>query len=296
MKEIKMSKISVIVPVYNAEAYVKQCVESVFHQSYTDLEILLINDGSTDRSALICEQLKAMDDRVKVVHFSENRGLGAARNTSLEVATGDYILFLDADDWIDSNHVSDLYDLITRTQSDVAIANFTRYYEDEARYELHIGDEDYYEKVYTPEEWFAYQYGAPHNLSQCFTVPWGKLYKKSLFEYVTYPTKGFGEDDRTTWKLYLLSDRIAYMNRSSLVYRVNASSMTQTTDQARVFDVEPVAERIAVLGLLGWDISREVKAYLWRAQLNRDSKLRNGDIPAYKELELRLRLMEKYKN
>ncbi len=296
MKEIKMSKISVIVPVYNAEAYVKQCVESVFQQSYTDLEILLINDGSTDRSALICEQLKAMDERVRVVHLSENRGLGAARNTSLEVATGDYILFLDADDWIDSNHVSDLYELITRTQSDVAIANFTRYYEDEARYELHIGDEDYYEKVYTPEEWFAYQYGAPHNLSQCFTVPWGKLYKKSLFEYVTYPKNGFGEDDRTTWKLYLLSDRIAYMNRSSLVYRVNAGSMTQTTDQAKVFDVEPVAERIAVLGLLGWDISREVKAYLWRAQLNRDSKLRNGDIPAYKELELRLRLMEKYKD
>ncbi len=143
-------------------------------QDYKNLEILLINDGSKDGSALICEQLKHQDSRVRVIHKRQNEGLGAARNTSIDVATGEYIVFVDADDWIDPNHVSDLYDLMQRTGSDVAISNFTQYYEDTGRYNLHIGPEDYYEAVYSPEEWFNYQYGVGHNISLCFTVPWSK--------------------------------------------------------------------------------------------------------------------------
>ncbi|HFU3844978.1 glycosyltransferase family 2 protein [Streptococcus suis] len=291
-----MEKVSVIVPVYNGEKHLRQCVESIMTQDYQNLEILLINDGSTDGTALLCEQLRYQDSRVRVVHKVKNEGLGAARNTSLEVATGDYIVFVDADDWIDPNHVSDLYELLTRTGSDVAISNFTQYYEETGQFNLHIGTDDYYEAVYSPEEWFAFQYGVGHNISLCFTVPWSKMYKKSLFEYILYPTDGFGEDDRTTWKTYLAANRIAYMHRSSLIYRVNAGSMTQTADQATIFSTEPVAERLEVLGLLGFDLSREIAAYKWRSQINRDSKLRNGDVVAYKNLEFRKRMIDKYGN
>ncbi|MEG3311900.1 MULTISPECIES: glycosyltransferase family 2 protein [Streptococcus] len=287
---------SVIVPVYNGEKHLRQCVESIMAQDYKNLEILLINDGSTDGSALLCEQLRQQDRRVRVVHKVKNEGLGAARNTSLEVATGDYIVFVDADDWIDPNHVSDLHELLTRTGSDVAISNFTQYYEETGQFNLHIAADDYYEAVYSPEEWFAFQYGVGHNISLCFTVPWSKMYKKSLFEYILYPTDGFGEDDRTTWKTYLAANRIAYMHRSSLIYRVNAGSMTQTADQATIFSTEPVAERLEVLGLLGFDLSREIAAYKWRSQINRDSKLRNGDVVAYKNLEFRKRMIDKYGN
>ncbi|HFI0235614.1 TPA: glycosyltransferase family 2 protein [Streptococcus suis] len=291
-----MEKVSVIVPVYNGEKHLRQCVESIMAQDYKNLEILLINDGSTDGSALLCEQLRQQDPRVRVVHKVKNEGLGAARNTSLEVATGDYIVFVDADDWIDPNHVSDLHELLTRTGSDVAISNFTQYYEETGQFNLHIGADDYYEAVYSPEEWFAFQYGVGHNISLCFTVPWSKMYKKSLFEYILYPTDGFGEDDRTTWKTYLAANRIAYMHRSSLIYRVNAGSMTQTADQATIFSTEPVVERLEVLGLLGFDLSREIAAYKWRSQINRDSKLRNGDVVAYKNLEFRKRMIDKYGN
>lgn len=291
-----MEKVSVIVPVYNGEKHLRQCVESIMAQDYKNLEILLINDGSTDGSALLCEQLRKQDRRVRVVHKVKNEGLGAARNTSLEVATGDYIVFVDADDWIDPNHVSDLHELLTRTGSDVAISNFTQYYEETGQFNLHIAADDYYEAVYSPEEWFAFQYGVGHNISLCFTVPWSKMYKKSLFEYILYPTDGFGEDDRTTWKTYLAANRIAYMHRSSLIYRVNAGSMTQTADQATIFSTEPVAERLEVLGLLGFDLSREIAAYKWRSQINRDSKLRNGDVVAYKNLEFRKRMIDKYGN
>lgn len=290
-----MELVSVIVPVYNGEKYLRQCVESIIKQDYDNLEIILINDGSKDGSALLCEQLRHEDSRIRVVHKRQNEGLGAARNTSLEVARGEYIVFVDADDWIDPNHVSDLYDLMQRTDSDVAISNFTQYIEDEGRYNLHIGPQDYYEKVFTPQEWFAYQYGVGNNLSLCFTVPWSKMYKRKLFEYVLYPTDGFGEDDRTTWKLYLAADKIAYMHRSSLIYRVNASSMTQVADQSTIFSVIPVAERLEVLSLLGFDLSKEIAAYQWRGTINRDSKLRQGDVKAYKDLEFRLRMMEKYR-
>lgn len=291
-----MDKVSVIVPVYNGENHLRQCVESIMAQDYKNLEILLINDGSTDGSALLCEQLRQQDRRVRVVHKVKNEGLGAARNTSLEVATGEYIVFVDADDWIDPNHISDLHELLTRTGSDIAISNFTQYYEETGQFNLHIGTDDYYEAVYSPEEWFAFQYGVGHNISLCFTVPWSKMYKKSLFEYILYPTDGFGEDDRTTWKTYLAANRIAYMHRSSLIYRVNAGSMTQTADQATIFSTEPVAERLEVLGLLGFDLSREIAAYKWRSQINRDSKLRNGDVVAYKNLEFRKRMIDKYGN
>ncbi|HFH9836892.1 TPA: glycosyltransferase family 2 protein [Streptococcus suis] len=290
-----MEKVSVIVPVYNGEKYLSQCVESILKQDYQNLEIILINDGSRDGTATICEEFKQKDSRVRVVHKPKNEGLGAGRNTSLEIATGEYIVFVDADDWIDPNHVSDLYDLMQRTGSDVAISNFTKYVEEEGRYLLHIGPEDYYEAVYTPEEWFAYQYGVPNNISSCFTVPWSKMYKKSLFETVLYPTDGFGEDDRTTWKLYLMADKIAYMHRSSLIYRVNKESMTEVADLATVFGTVPVTERLEVLGLIGFDLEREIKAFEWRGGINRDSKLRQGDIAAYKELNFRLKLLEKYR-
>ncbi|MBF0778478.1 glycosyltransferase family 2 protein [Streptococcus cuniculi] len=289
-----MATISVIVPVYNGEKYVANCVESILKQTYQEIEILLINDGSTDRTALIVEQLRVKDSRIRVLHKKENGGIGAARNSALAMATGDYLVFVDSDDWIDPNHIEDLYGLLQRTGSDVAVANFTQYDEGTGRYNLHITEQDYYEAVYTPEEWFAFQYGHGHNLSLCFTVPWGKMYKKDLFETVLYPTDTWADDDFTTWKLYLMADKIAYMHRSSYLYRVNEGSMTQVADQATIFSATPVAERLEVLSLLGWDISREVAAYKWRLQLNRDAALRSGDVTKYKELEFRMKLLEKY--
>ncbi|WP_449462927.1 glycosyltransferase family 2 protein [Streptococcus suis] len=289
-----MEKISVVVPVYNGERYIKACIESIMKQTYNHLEILIINDGSIDGTALIIEQLRAQDRRIRVLHKKRNEGIGAARNSALDMLTGNYLVFVDSDDWIDPNHVGDLYDLLVRTNSDVAIANFTQYIEETGHYNLHIVENNYYEKVYTPEEWFAFQYGQGNNLSLCFTVPWCKLYKTSLFETILYPTDKHTDDDWTTWKTYLMADRIAYMHRSSYLYRVNAESLTQTADPSTIFSAQPVAERLEVLSLLGFDLSKEVAAYKWRAQLNRDYEIRTGNISEYKKLEFRLKLLEKY--
>lgn len=124
-----MEKISVIVPVYNGEKYLEQCVQSIMDQTYENLEILLINDGSSDRSGQIIEDLRTRDQRIRVLHKPKNEGSGAARNSSISMATGNYLLFVDSDDWLDANHVEDLYDLLRRTNSDIAVTNFTQYYE-----------------------------------------------------------------------------------------------------------------------------------------------------------------------
>ncbi|MGC4440186.1 glycosyltransferase family 2 protein, partial [Streptococcus suis] len=97
-----MEKVSVIVPVFNAEAYLRECLDSIINQTYTNLEIILVNDGSTDRSAAICEEYATRDNRVRVYHKKlGGNGVGATRNTALSLVTGDYILFVDNDDWLE---------------------------------------------------------------------------------------------------------------------------------------------------------------------------------------------------
>lgn len=198
------------------------------------------------------EQLAQEDKRIKTLH-KENTGVGETRNVGLSLATGDYICFIDSDDWMDPNHIDDLYQVLTKTDSDIAITNFSQYNDEKGSYNIHLSAEDYYEKVYTPEEWFAFQYGQPHFLSSCFVVPWGKLYKRELFEGVLYPNK-HADDDYTTWKLYLLSERIVYINAASYIYRINSSSMTQVGNQAHIFSAEAVEERLSLLTLLGFDV------------------------------------------
>ena len=117
--------ISIIIPVYNVEKYLDKCINSVLMQTYKNIEILLINDGSTDSSGQICESYAKKDSRIKVIH-KENGGLSDARNVGIEHSTGSYIMFVDSDDYIDCNMASVLYNLLNSTNSDMAICNCTK--------------------------------------------------------------------------------------------------------------------------------------------------------------------------
>ncbi|MEF9941988.1 MAG: glycosyltransferase [Lachnospiraceae bacterium] len=124
-----MAKISVIVPVYNVESYIHRCVDSIREQTFSDFEIILVNDGTTDTSDAICDWYAKEDQRIHVVH-KENGGLSDARNTGLALATGDYIAFVDSDDYIDRNMLNYLYCNITDSQADVATCGICDVYED----------------------------------------------------------------------------------------------------------------------------------------------------------------------
>lgn len=119
-----MDLISIIVPIYNAEQYIKRCVESIQRQTYTELEIILIDDGSPDRCGEICDSLAAEDERIKVIHKS-NEGQGYARNDGLKLASGKYVAFIDADDYIDITHIEKLYYSIKENNADTAMGSLS---------------------------------------------------------------------------------------------------------------------------------------------------------------------------
>ena len=115
-----MDTVSVVVPVYNVEKYLVRCIQSILSQTYRELEIILVDDGSKDNSSWMCDQLAAKDARIKVVH-QENQGLGCARNTGLKNATGAFVAFVDSDDYIGESHIEKLYRSAIETQADIAV-------------------------------------------------------------------------------------------------------------------------------------------------------------------------------
>lgn len=119
-----MKLISVIIPIYNVEQYLKRCVDSVLSQTYTQLEVILVDDGSPDCCGQMCDEYKANDNRVKVIH-KENAGQGLARNSALEIATGEYVTFVDADDYIDKTHIENLYKALADNNAQAVIGTHT---------------------------------------------------------------------------------------------------------------------------------------------------------------------------
>ena len=122
--------ISVIIPVYNVELYLESCIQSICKQSYKNLEIILSDDGSTDHSGKICDKYASLDPRIKVIH-KENGGLSDARNAGIEVASGQYFMFVDSDDTISKNTIEKMYFLAIEYQCEIVVCNMVRIYEDE---------------------------------------------------------------------------------------------------------------------------------------------------------------------
>ncbi|KRN59625.1 hypothetical protein IV45_GL001374 [Limosilactobacillus secaliphilus] len=269
-----MEKVSVIIPVYNDEKYLEQCVKSALDQTYQNLEVILVDDGSTDTTPTLCEKLHDQDQRVRVLH-KENGGVGSSRNAGLAMATGDYVLFIDNDDLIDKDQIEILHDLLKKTDADIAIGNY-RLLLDDYEWRSYIDVENhYYEKTYTPAEWFKFQYDGD-NRGPVFTVPWCKLYKRSLFKNIVYPTNTKIEDDLTTWKVYLLADKIAYVNKSLYTHRRHKTNVSSTVDEAAVYPLTAVENRLALLQMIGFDISDEARAFKERLAEMQGQGLREG--------------------
>ncbi|WP_203351058.1 glycosyltransferase family 2 protein [Streptococcus uberis] len=283
--------VSVIVPLYNSEVYLRNCLNSILNQTYKNLELILVNDGSTDGTVAICEEYLAQDDRDKL--FSKaNGGVGSSRNEALRQISGEYVLFVDHDDWIDPHHIAFLHDKLVQSESDIAISNFSEYFSERSTFGIHV--HDYYEKIMTSEEWFTYQYEGRNCFSQCFTVPWGKLYKAELFENIVFPEDEKVEDDYTTYKTYLLANRIIYLNESSYIHRKHEQSVTKTVNIKDVFPLKSIEERLTLLALTGRDISEELRVYRWRLNLHKQAFLEAGLEKEYRDVALKLQIIEKH--
>ena len=219
--------ISIIVPVYNVEKYLEQCLDSIIGQTYKNLEIILVDDGSTDSSGEICDRYAQQDKRIKVIH-RENGGVCAARNTALEAVTGDYIGFVDPDDWCAEDMFEYLCTRLEETDSDISVCRYYRYIEGKTTTSRCDG----IDRILTKDE-------AIEELVNHFIIRhifWNKLFKKELFEGFTFPEGRIYEGRMTVHQLILRSERVILCGSPKYYYRKNEESYIYKIDLKNMLD------------------------------------------------------------
>lgn len=234
---MKLPLISVIVPVYNADKYLKKCLDSIVHQTYRNLEIILIDDGSTDSSGKICNEYSKKDDRIIVVHL-DNCGVSSARNYGLEIAKGEYIGFVDSDDYISEEMFETLFHAMEEDGSDFACCNYIQINEEGIPFEgqqLPIKDEC----ITASEAWKCFI------LWGCYYVaPWNKLYKAKIFENLRFPAGKRYEDLYIFQDIIDQCDKISQVSKALYYYVRNKESFTLQQFNAQEFDFAEAMLRI----------------------------------------------------
>lgn len=216
--------ISVIVPIYNVERYLRQCIDSVLCQTYCDLEILLIDDGSQDRCGEICDEYAKRDDRIRVFH-TKNNGLSAARNLGLRQARGEYIGFVDSDDWIESNMYEILLQQLVKTGTDISNCGAWREYQNK-RYDFNnfdgffVGRESIRALI----------------LGQISNAAWNKLYKRNCWTGIYFPDGHNHEEHATLYKILLKTQSVSCIPEHLYHYRMREGSIVHTSSMNNLKD------------------------------------------------------------
>ena len=223
------TKVSVIIPVYNVEPYVREALDSVVKQMYEELEIIVVDDGSTDGSSPICDEYKT-DRRVTVIH-QENRGLSNARNTALDLATGDYISFLDPDDAYHPSFIEELLSAIA--DADIAVCRFTIQKTDGRLITKKRGVPHPSAKAgtYCREDSLRMLVNGIINWSV-----WNKLYRAELWKSIRFPNGHNFEDINTTYRVIDLSTSIIVIDPALYFTRIRSGSITQTVSWKNIDD------------------------------------------------------------
>lgn len=238
--DAKYPLISVVIPVYKVEAYISECIDSVLEQTYHNLEIILVNDGSPDSCPQICDEYAKQDSRIKVIH-KENGGLSDARNAGLEIATGKWVSFIDSDDWIEPEFISTLLDTAKSNDADISVCAYTKVYEGGSSVKI-SADEDLkvMSSTQAMQDLFTYKkYGG--------VMTWNKLYKTKIFidNKIKFPVGKIHEDNFTTYKTYYYANKIAYIDTPLVNYRQRDDSiMGQSFDARRLHSIEASHEAV----------------------------------------------------
>ena len=218
--------ISIIVPVYKVEDYLERCLDSLRRQSMPEIEIILIDDASPDSCGEICDRYAAGDERFRVVHRPENKGISAARNLGIRMASCDYLMFVDSDDWVDNNYCKDAYQCAIRNNADLVMFNF---------HNIKDGKEHPGAATTVPEGFKTRNEAIDLLFTIVQNYAWNKLYRKELFNGVLYPEGHHYQDITTTYKTVYNATNIYYMNkRLYYYYRLRAGSIT--SDYAKFRD------------------------------------------------------------
>ena len=248
--------ISLIIPVYKVEKYLEKCIQSVINQTYENLQIILVDDGSPDNCGKICDEYAKKDHRIEVIHKS-NGGLSDARNKGLEIAKGEYIGFVDSDDYIEADMYEVLYNLLKQYNADVSICNF--YTVSQGKISIKNADNgiNEYNRIEILKEILL-----DKNIQ---SYAWNKLYKKELFDEIKYPIGKKYEDIGTTFYLLEKCNKIVVTGKSEYYYINRQDSIVNNVTESTITDyIELIMQRYDYIEENIKELSSYNKDYLKR--------------------------------
>lgn len=216
--------VSIIIPVYNIADYIKKCVDSILVQTYENFEILLIDDGSTDNSSAVCDAIAKTDSRIKVIH-KENGGVSAARNTGLEAMQGDYVTFVDGDDYIANDFIECLYNALVSSNADISTCGHYRVdFDGSLKKIYHLSDDPDTVIVTSGKDAVTNMFYG----QLCSASSGSKLYKRKLFNNLRFPDYIMGEDTYVVYHTFKKADVIAHTNKPLYYYVQHSASVTNS--------------------------------------------------------------------
>ncbi|MGM9994047.1 MAG: glycosyltransferase family 2 protein [Candidatus Avigastranaerophilus sp.] len=240
---MKKPEISVIIPVYNVEKYLRQCLDSVLNQTFSNIEIICVNDGTKDNSGKILEEYKRKDSRIKIVN-KQNGGLSSARNAGMKIAEGEFISFIDSDDWVDCTMLEKLYNSMVSLDTDISICAVHQFDEKTQKiddsnpyYTLGYFDETFDNKV------FSYKDVRPFIMDVC-VMAWNKLYRRSLIDRCNaqFPDGKIFEDGPFFFSIFFKTNRVSIVRDFLYFYRVNREGSIVQKGGKKFLDIIDVAE------------------------------------------------------
>lgn len=221
--------ISIIVPIYKVEIYMQRCIDSILNQTYQNLEVILVDDGSPDNCGDICDKYAIKDNRIKVIHKS-NGGLSSARNAGIDIAKGDFFGFVDSDDWIEADMYESLYDALIRHNADISICG--RYIVNSENIITSSDDE----KIQILNRYQGLSELVLNYEDGIKNYAWDKLYKRELFKSIRYPEGKFYEDIFTTYKLFSVANKIVHTKSPKYYYLLRGDSISGTDTPSKAYD------------------------------------------------------------
>lgn len=230
-----MDLVSVIVPIYNVEKYLKRCINSIQNQSYKNIEIILVDDGSTDSSGQIADHYSEMDKRISVIH-KDNGGLSDARNKGIDIAKGEYICFIDSDDYIHEKMIEVMYQILKKNACELAVCENYDVYVDEAQNDDKLNDipkiivENPIEAM---KMWYKASFKNP-------TVAWNKLYNKKLFDTLRFEKGRIHEDEIIMQDIFCKCSKIVYIYEKLYYYYHRDNSITGSNSKYNLKNLDAV--------------------------------------------------------
>jgi glycosyltransferase involved in cell wall biosynthesis len=247
--------VSIIVPVYNVEAYLERCLDSLCKQSLKEIEVILVDDASPDNSGEICERYAEKDKRIVVYHQPKNKGLSAARNIGIKHASGEYLMFVDSDDWVDEDFCKTAYECAVQFKADLVMFNYACVKSSASDAEPRKVFRGYTEGVKSREEAMGIM------LDDGGNAAWNKMYKKNLFEDVIYPEGFLYEDTGTTYKLVYNAKNVYFLDKILYYQYIRPNSITTSKVTNKVLRDRAILNTKRYQDLISWGYNSEQLEY-----------------------------------